>query len=149
MAVRKGRLEKILVVKKAEKEQASSEYQQAISQFETEGQALYDLLKKKEVLEQSLQTNLQVGIPIESLKQQQFFMGNLEKNLLHQQKKVSHARAFMNLKEEKLKEQSMECKKYEVLDDKEKKFWKQNDLKVEATFIDELSILQYSQHTNR
>ncbi|WP_339145808.1 MULTISPECIES: flagellar export protein FliJ [unclassified Sutcliffiella] len=149
MAVRKGRLEKILVVKKAEKDQASSEYQQAISTFETEGQALYDLLKQKEKLEESLQGKLKAGIPIEILKQQQFFMGNLEKNVFHQQKKVSHARAFMNLKEEKLKEHSVECKKYEVLDDKEKLFWKQNDLKVEATYIDELSILQYSQHTNR
>ncbi|WP_404432968.1 flagellar export protein FliJ [Sutcliffiella horikoshii] len=149
MAVRRGRLEKLLVVKKAEKDQASSEYQTAISQFETEGQTLYELLKKKEQLDEVLQVSLQNGIPIETLKQQQFFMGNLEKNLLHQQKKVSHARAFMNLKEEKLKEQSVECKKYEVLDNKEKLYWKQNDLKVEATFIDELSILQYSQHTNR
>ncbi|MCM3616259.1 flagellar export protein FliJ [Sutcliffiella horikoshii] len=149
MAVRKGRLEKILVVKKAEKDLASSEYQQAISLFESEGQALYDLLKKKEKLEEALQEKLLTGIPIESLMQQQFFMGNLEKNVFHQQKKVSHARAFMNLKEEKLKEQSVECKKYELLDDKEKLLWKQNDLKVEATHIDELSILQYSQQANR
>lgn len=149
MAVRKGRLEKLLVVKKAEKDQASSEYQQAISIFESEGQALYDLLKKKEMLEEALQEKLQSGIPIASLKQQQFFMGNLEKNVSYQQKKVSHARAFMTLKEEKLKEQSLECKKYEVLDDKEKLSWKQNALKVEATYIDELSILQYSQHANR
>ncbi|CAG9619709.1 flagellar export protein FliJ [Sutcliffiella rhizosphaerae] len=149
MLLKRGRLEKILVVKNAEKNQASSEYRQAISNFESEGKALYELLKKKELLEEHLQTQLQTGIPIEKLKQQQFFMGNLEKNLFHQQKKVNHARAFMNLKEEKLKEQSVEFKKYEVLEEKEKRYWKEIDSKTEATFIDELSILQYSQHTNR
>ncbi|MFE7061897.1 flagellar export protein FliJ [Bacillus haimaensis] len=149
MEVRKGRLEKILFVKKAEKELASTEYQDAISQFENEGQQLYDLLKRKEQLEGSLQDRLQHGIPIENLKQQQFFIGNLEKNVLNQQRKVSHARAFMNLKEERLKEQSIECRKYEVLDDKQKLFIKQNENRIETSFIDEMSILHYTHHTNR
>lgn len=146
---KKGRLEKILFVKKAEKDLASSEYQEAISQFESEGQELYSLLKKKEELEGTLQDRLQNGIPIDMLKQQQYFIGNLEKNVKNQQRKVSHARAFMNLKEEKLKEQSIECKKYEVLDDKQKIIWKQNESRIEASFIDELSILHYTHHMNR
>ncbi|QFT88869.1 Flagellar FliJ protein [Bacillus sp. THAF10] len=149
MLIQKDRLEKILVVKNAEKNQASSEYQLALNIFETEGHALYELLKKKETLEAELQDQLKSGIPIATLKQQQFFMGNLEKNLMHQQKKVSHARAYMTLKEEKLKEHSVEYKKYEVLDDKGKIYRKQVDSKMEATFIDEISILHYSQHTNR
>jgi flagellar FliJ protein len=149
MTVKKRRLEKLLFVKKAEKDQASSEYQQAISQFETEGQELYELLKKKEQLEGSLQEGLLAGIPIEKLKQQQYFMNNLDKNVLNQQRKVTHARAYMNLKEEKLKEQSIEFKKYEVLDDKEKLIWKRNEERVEASFIDELSVLHYPQHVTR
>ncbi|MGM0835564.1 MAG: flagellar export protein FliJ [Bacillota bacterium] len=149
MEVRNGRMEKIMFVKKAEKELASSEYQEAISQFENEGLQLYDLLKRKEQLEGTLQDRLQHGIPIENLKQQQFFIGNLEKNVLNQQRKVSHARAFMNLKEERLKEQSIEFRKYEVLDDKQKLFVKQNENRIETSFIDEMSILHYTHHTNR
>ncbi|WP_223700234.1 flagellar export protein FliJ [Sutcliffiella deserti] len=149
MTERKDRLGKILFVKKAEKDIASSEYQDAISQFESEGQELYTLLKKKEQLETTLHGRLQTGIPIDILKQQQYFIGNLEKNVRNQQRKVSHARALMNLKEEKLKEHSIECKKYEVLDDKQKVLWKQNESRIETSFIDELSILQYTHHTNR
>ncbi|WP_096154636.1 MULTISPECIES: flagellar export protein FliJ [Bacillus] len=145
----RGRLKKILVVKEAEKNFAKNEYDHALNEFEQEGQELYELLKKKEHLEGSLRSSLQHGISVDYIKQQQYFVNNLEKSLLVQQRKVSHARAFMNVKAEKLKEHSIECKKYERLDEKEQKLFQQIETKLESKFIDELSILQYSHQTYR
>ncbi|MDX5476587.1 MAG: flagellar export protein FliJ [Bacillaceae bacterium] len=145
----RGRLKKILVVKEAEKNFAQNEYEHALQEFEQEGQELYELLKKKEQLEANLHQSLQKGISVELIKQQQYFVNNLEKSLLIQQRKVSHARAFMNVKAENLKEHSIECKKYERLEEKEWEKLRKLENELETKFIDELSILQYTHQTYR
>ena len=145
----RGRLKKILVVKEAEKNFAQNEYEHALQEFEHEGQELYELLKKKEQLEGNLHLSLQKGMSVELIKQQQYFVNNLEKSLQIQQRKVSHARAFMNVKAENLKEHSIECKKYERLEEKEWKNFRKLESELETKFIDELSILQYTHQTFR
>ncbi|AST92057.1 MULTISPECIES: flagellar export protein FliJ [Sutcliffiella] len=143
------KLQNILKIKQSEKNVIHSEYKEAIEQFEKEGNQLYSLLKKKEDLEESIHNRISTGIKVEQLMQQQYFVTNLEKSLLIQQRKVSHARAFMNLKEEKLKEQAVECKKYEKLVQNYTSMIQEKAKKLDIQFLDELSILQFTHQPNR
>lgn len=137
------KFKKIMTVKEREKDEAYSVYQDAVKKFEEVAERLYELLKKKEDLEQYQSDRLRNGLPIQEIRHHQQFISNMEKTIDHYQKMVMNARNRMLLFQEKLMEKNIEVKKYEKI--REKDFLRFTDeLKaVEAKQMDDISIQIY------
>lgn len=142
------KFEKILNIKEREQSEAVNRYNQAIARFEEAAQKLYDLLKQKEDLEAAQQEKLLTGLSVIEMKQNQLFLGNLMKIIEHQQQIVMNTRNQMNFFQEKVRESTIEVKKYEKI--KEKDF--DNYLSLEkfedSKQMDEISLQQFMSKGN-
>lgn len=110
---------RVLALKEREKDEALSLYQESVKKFEEVAEKLYELLKRKEDLEEYQSAGLVQGLPIIEIRYHQQFIGNLEKSIQHYQKMVINARNRMNLHQEKLMEKNIEVKKYEKIREKD------------------------------
>lgn len=137
------KFQKILTLKEREKDEALSLYQESVKKFEDVAEQLFDLLKKKENLEQYQLHELTGGLSIYKIRHYQQFISNLEKTINHVQRLVMNARNTMNWYEEKLKETNIEVKKYEKLKDKTYQYYLQVLEKTENKYLDEYSSIQY------
>lgn len=137
------RFEKILDVKEQEKTESEMAYKESIQVFEEIATKLYDLLKKKEELIAYQQGRLQVGSSIDEINHYSKFIDSLEKTIEDVQQKVVQARAKMNWHEQKLLEKNLEVRKYEKMRENDFERFKEDQQRIEAIQLDELSTIAY------
>ncbi|MBO0995441.1 flagellar export protein FliJ [Bacillus sp. SD088] len=137
------KFQKILTLREREKEESLHIYQESVKKFTTAAKHLYDLLKKKEDLEQFQSKELANGLAVDKIRHYQYFIANLEKSIEHAQGLVIHARNTMNWHEEKLKESNIEVKKYEKLKEKSYQAYREVLNQTENLHLDEFSSRQY------
>ena len=137
------RFEKILVVKDQEKTESELAFKESVQVFEEIATKLYDLLRKKEDLIAYQQERLKVGSSIDEINHYSKFIDSMEKTIEDVQQKVVQARAKMNWHEQKLLEKNLEVRKYEKMRENDFEHFKEEQLRVEAILLDELSTIAY------
>lgn len=143
MSIYTYRFEKILVVKDQEKTESELAFKESVQVFEEIATKLYDLLKKKEDLISYQQERLKVGSSIDEINHYSKFIDSMEKTIEDVQQKVVQARAKMNWHEQKLLEKNLEVRKYEKMRENDFEHFKEEQLRVEAILLDELSTIAY------
>ena len=143
MSIYTYRFEKILVVKDQEKTESELAFKESVQVFEEIATKLYDLLKKKEDLITFQQERLKVGSSIDEINHYSKFIDSMEKTIEDVQQKVVQARAKMNWHEQKLLEKNLEVRKYEKMRENDFEHFKEEQLRVEAILLDELSTIAY------
>lgn len=137
------RFEKILTIKQKEKEQVQMSYEVAVKTFETEATKLYELLRKKEMLDEHTEQELNIGLSIIGIKQQQLFRDSLERDIAKAQIDVMRTRNVMFEKQVELIDQNVEVKKFEKMKEKDFKLQYANLLNLESKLMDDLSLQQF------
>lgn len=137
------RFEKIMTIKEREKDETLSIYNQSVKKFEEAAEKLYELLKKKEDLENFQSIQLVNGLSVQKIRHHQQFINNLEKMILHAQKVVVNTRNHMNYYQEKLMEKNIEVKKYEKMKEKDRTIFSLEEKSVESKMMDDISIQQF------
>lgn len=137
------RFEKILDVKEQEKTESEIAFKESIQVFEEIATKLYELLKKKEDLIAYQQERLQLGSSIDEINHYSKFIDSLEKTIEDVQQKVVQARAKMNWHEQKLLEKNLEVRKYEKMRENDFERYKEDQQRIEAIQLDELSTIAY------
>ena len=135
------RFEKILDVKDQEKSEAESAFKESVQVFEEIATKLYDLLKKKEDLIGYQLERLKVGSSIDEINHYSKFIDSMEKTIADVQQKVVQARAKMSWHEQKLLEKNLEVRKYEKMRENDFEIFKEDQQRIEAIQLDELSTL--------
>lgn len=138
---------KVLKVKENEKDQALAIYFEAVSNFEQVATKLYELLKKKEDLEDFQNERLNKGLPIQEIQYYQQFISNLEKAINHQQTLVINARNQMEYHRGRLVEKNVEVKKYEKIKERDFNRFIEQEKQNENKLMDEISIQQFINRT--
>jgi flagellar FliJ protein len=139
---------KILTIKEREKDQAFDVYNQAVKRFEETAKKLYDLLKKKEDLEEYQQSRLAEGLPVQEIRHHQHFVSSLEKTIDHYQKMVANARSQMNFQQEKLMEKNIEVKKFKKMQERDLAGFLESMKQAEGRQMDDISIQLYMNRGN-
>jgi flagellar protein FliJ len=137
------RFEKILDVKEQEKTESEMAFKESVNVFEEIATKLYDLLKKKEDLLSYQQERLSVGSSIDEIHHYAKFIDSMEKTIADVQQKVVQARAKMNWHEQKLLEKNLEVRKYEKMRENDFERFKEDQQRIEAIQLDELSTIAY------
>ena len=137
------RFEKILIVKDQEKTESELAFKESVQVFEEIATKLYELLKKKEDLIVYQQERLKVGSSIDEINHYSKFIDSMEKTIEDAQQKVVQARAKMNWHEQKLLEKNLEVRKYEKMRENDFERFKEDQLRIEAMQLDELSTIAY------
>ncbi|WP_409253701.1 flagellar export protein FliJ [Bacillus sp. SCS-153A] len=142
------KFEKILTLKEREKEEVRESYRESVEKFEKIAGKLYELLKKKEDLQNYQTERMLSGLSVQDLRHNQHFLTNIEKTIDYYQGLVIQARNRMNWHEEKLSEMNVEVKKYEKI--RENDFNKYVELlhSSESKMLDEMAVMQYANKRN-
>ena len=143
------RFEKILDVKDQEKSEAESAFKESVQVFEEIATKLYDLLKKKEDLIGYQLERLKVGSSIDEINHYSKFIDSMEKTIADVQQKVVQARAKMSWHEQKLLEKNLEVRKYEKMRENDFEIFKEDQQRIEAIQLDELSTSAYYKKESR
>ena len=143
------RFEKILVVREQEKNESEMAFKESVRFFEETATKLYELLKKKEDLIEYQQERLVVGSSIDEIKHYTRFIDSMEKTITDVQQKVVQARAKMNWHEQKLVEKNLEVRKFEKMREKDFDRFREEQERIEANRLDELSTLAYNKREIR
>ena len=138
------RFEQILTVREQEKTETEQAYKASVQAFEEVATKLYELLRKKEALIAYQTERLQHGSTIEEIHHNARFLDSLEKMVDTVQQKVVQARAKMNWYEERLLEKNLEVRKYEKMKERDFEQFQQEQHRIEAIFLDELSTLTFN-----
>jgi len=133
------KFERILSLREREKDEAVIAYEKAVRKFEEVAEKLYQLLKKKETLEEERLQKIQKGLSVHELRFHQEFLNNLELEIHHVQQLVIRARQAMQYEQKRLMEKNIEVKKLEII--KEKEFQKYSFMlaKEEEKQLDEIA----------
>ncbi|WP_309087082.1 flagellar export protein FliJ [Domibacillus sp.] len=137
------KFEKIMQLREREKEESENVFREAQSQFETEANKLYELLKKKEDLIAVQEQKMKSGFSVLDIQHYQQFISNLEKLIDQQQRVVVTARGRMQWCEQQLKEKNIEVKKYSKIQANELTHYRKWAASEEAKQMDELSSIQF------
>ncbi len=143
------RFENILNVREQEKNETEMAYKEAVLSFEEIATKLYELLKKKEDLIAFQQERLVTGSSIDEISHYARFIDSMEKTIEDVQKKVVQARTKMNWQEQKLLEKNLEVRKFEKMREKDFETYKEEQLRLEAILLDEISSLTYNKREIR
>lgn len=143
------RFEKILVVREQEKNESEIAYKESVRVFEEIATKLYDLLKKKEDLLVYQQERLSIGASIDEISHYANFIDSMEKTIADVQQKVVQARSKMNWHEQKLLEKNLEVRKFEKMREKDFDAFREEQNRIEAKQLDELSSLAYNKREIR
>ncbi|TFE02759.1 flagellar export protein FliJ [Jeotgalibacillus salarius] len=143
------RFERVLTVREREQKEAEDRYKTSVDSFEKMAQKLYELLKKKELMEGSQADQIKTGIPVQSLRHGQQFLTNIEKSISYQQKLVMDARTNMQRHEHRLMERNIEVRKYEKIREHDKKRFLAEQEQADRDQMNELSIAQFINRRKR
>ncbi|MEI3597121.1 MULTISPECIES: flagellar export protein FliJ [unclassified Oceanobacillus] len=136
-------LTKLLNVRENEKKVAQKAFLNSQEAFEKVATKLYELLKKKEMAEESYDEFIQDQTPLERIKEQITYIENLNDAIIHLQREVQFARTQMEQKQQHLTDAHIEVKKFESIIEKRKQQETDRRAKLEKAFMDEISINQY------
>ncbi|WP_020189444.1 flagellar export protein FliJ [Kurthia sp. Dielmo] len=139
----KYRFDSIIVVKEQEKNEVEMAYKKAVQDFEAVAQNLYDSLKRKEDLISYQEQQMKIGMSIQEMHSNAQFLHSMEKAIVDIQNKVIQARSKMEWFEGKLLEQTLECRKYEKMREKDYELFKLEKNRLEMLQLDELSQIAY------
>lgn len=137
------RFDSIIVIKEQEKNEIEMAYKEAIQNFEIVAQNLYESLKRKEDLIIYQEQRMKIGMSIQEMHSNAQFLDSMEKTITNAQNKVIQARSKMEWFEEKLLEQTLECRKYEKMREKDYEVFKLEEDRLEMLQLDELSQIAY------
>lgn len=138
------KFEKIMTLKEREKDEALSVYNESVKRFEHAAEKLYELMKKKEELEDYQSKRLREGLSVQEMRHHQQFIANLQKSIDQYQKIVINARNHMNFQQEKLLQKNIEVKKYVKMKEKGKMTYFEGLRQLEAKEMDNISIQQFA-----
>ena len=138
------RFEQILTVREQEKSETEQAYKESVRAFEEVATSLYELLRKKESLIAYQTERLKTGSTVDEIHQNARFLDSLEKMVDTVQQKVTQARAKMQWYEERLLEKNLEVRKYEKMKERDFEQFQQEQHRLEAIFLDELSTLTFN-----
>lgn len=138
------RFEKVLNLREQERQQTEIAYKEAVNAFEKVATQLYQLLKKKEDLISYQNERLKEGLTIDEIHHNAKFIESLEHAIDDVQLKVKKARAKMQWYEQKLLEKNLEVRKFEIMRDKDFSAFREEQNRLEAKNLDELSSLMYN-----
>ncbi|MBB6443844.1 flagellar export protein FliJ [Bacillus benzoevorans] len=137
------KFEKIMTLKEREKDEALSIYNESVKRFEQTAEKLYELMKRKEDLEEYQSRRLSEGLPVQEIRHHQQFIANLQKSIDQYQKMVMNARNHMTFNQEKLLQKNIEVKKYVKIKEKDKIEFLDLLKQDEAKVMDDISIQQF------
>ncbi|WP_404409164.1 flagellar export protein FliJ [Jeotgalibacillus malaysiensis] len=143
------RFDRVLTVREREQKEAEDRYRDSVNSFEKMAQKLYELLKKKELMEDSQADQMKTGIPVQLLRHGQQFLTNIEQSISYQQKLVMDARSNMQRHEHRLMERNIEVRKYEKIREHDKKRYVAEQEQADREQMNELSIAQFMNRRNR
>ncbi|WP_421384589.1 flagellar export protein FliJ [Bacillus salacetis] len=144
----KFKFEKILTLKEREKEEIRESYRASVEKFEKIAEKLYELLKKKEDLQNFQSEKMVSGLSVQDIRHNQHFITNIEKTIDYYQGLVIQARNRMNWHEQKLSEMNVEVKKYEKIKENDFDKYQQTLNSSESKVLDELAVMQYTNKRN-
>ncbi|MCM3759449.1 flagellar biosynthesis chaperone FliJ [Alkalihalobacillus oceani] len=137
-------LQKVMELKEREKHNIQAEYEQAVASFESVATELYEMLKRKEELEESARSQIANGTSIYALQQHQSKLLRLQQEIQKQQRQTHLAREKMNRKKQDLLSRSIEFKKYEKMRQVKQNQYEEEAKRLELQQMDELSIRLYA-----
>lgn len=137
------KFERIMSIREKEKTESETKYTEAVKEFETEAEALYQLLKKKEELLDGQAEQLKKGLSVQQVRHNLSFLENHERQIRHYQKRVIETRNKMNFYHQMLIEKNIEVKKYEKIKEKDLQLFMEQQNQMENQQMDEISIQQY------
>ncbi|GIO21968.1 flagellar export protein FliJ [Oceanobacillus sp. J11TS1] len=132
-----------------ERQIAQKAYTESQETFEKIAMELYNLLKKKEVAENTFDNAIQTSTSIEKIKEQSAYIEKLTNQIQTVQLLVQRARNDMNTKQNKLSEVYIEYKKYDKIVELKQEEAQETVRKQEANFMDEMSMQQYLRQKQR
>ncbi|MEE6131311.1 flagellar export protein FliJ [Priestia sp. GS2] len=142
------KLAKVMTIKQDEKNRLLAQYNESVQYFEQVGQKLYDKLKQKEELLEVQAKKFKSGLIISEIKFFQQALESVEVTIANLQRDVMLARQQMSMRELKLQEKNIECKKYEKLKDKSYTSYLKTQGDAESKQMDEISLQQFMLHRN-
>ncbi|MFS3929026.1 flagellar export protein FliJ [Priestia aryabhattai] len=142
------KLAKVMTIKQDEKNRLLAQYNESVQYFEQVGQELYDKLKQKEELLEVQAKKFKSGLVISEIKFFQQALESVEVTIANLQRDVMLARQQMSMRELKLQEKNIECKKYEKLKDKSYTSYLKTQGDAESKQMDEISLQQFMLHRN-
>ncbi|NME04838.1 flagellar export protein FliJ [Psychrobacillus sp. BL-248-WT-3] len=134
---------KVLTVREQEKSETEIAYKESVNAFEQVATELYNLLKKRESTLDTQNDLLSNGLSIDGIHHYSNFLESLQKRIEVIQKEVIQARSKMNWYEEKLLEKSLEVRKFEKMKEKDFESFQQEQYRIEAIVLDEISSLKF------
>lgn len=137
------KFEKIMTLKEREKDEALSVYNESVTRFEQVAEKLYELMKRKEDLEEYQSRRLVEGLPVQEVRHHQQFIANLQKSIDQYQRMVMNARNHMTFNQEKLLQKNIEVKKYVKIKEKGELEFLELLKQDEAKEMDDISIQQF------
>ncbi len=137
-----------MTIKQDEKNRLLAQYNESVQYFEQVGQKLYDKLKQKEELLEVQAKKFKSGLIISEIKFFQQALESVEVTIANLQRDVMLARQQMSMRELKLQEKNIECKKYEKLKDKSYTSYLKTQGDAESKQMDEISLQQFMLHRN-
>ncbi|MDR7072141.1 flagellar export protein FliJ [Fictibacillus barbaricus] len=137
-------MEKVLSVKQKEKESIELELGEAVQAFESIAEEIYNLLKRKEDIENQANLQFQQKIIINDLQNTQRFLLSMTNKVKELQPLLQKARERMQLIQQKLLQQTIEVKKYEKLKEKQFKSYEVSQNWHEMKQNDEFSMLRFA-----
>ncbi|NLY79969.1 MAG: flagellar export protein FliJ [Lysinibacillus sp.] len=143
------RFEKVLTIREQEKQQTEMAYKEAVRSFEEVATQLYELLKQKEDLISYQNERLKTGATIDEIHHFTKFIDSLEHTINEVQQKVIQARTKMQWFEQKLLEKNLEVRKYEKMREKDFLAFQEEQNRIEAAYLDEISSLMYNKKVIR
>jgi flagellar FliJ protein len=137
-------MEKVLSIKQKEKESIELELGEAVQAFESIAEEIYNLLKRKEDIENRSNTQFQKKIIINDLQNTQRFLLSMTNKIKELQPVLQRARERMQIIQQKLLQQTIEVKKYEKLKEKQFKAYEMDQNWHEIKQNDEFSVLRFA-----
>lgn len=136
-------LQKLLDIKENEKQMKEVEYASAQKNFEEKATKLYQLLKRKEEVEESYLQKLNEGVSVYEIQQQQNSLFRMKMEIDKQMKETDIARAVMNKRQAELISISMDVKKFEKMKEIKKEQFILEQKRLEMKEMDEISLQLY------
>ncbi|SDB88648.1 flagellar FliJ protein [Pelagirhabdus alkalitolerans] len=140
---------KILDHQEREKNIAHKDYQHSVEEFETVAEQLYQLLQKKEQVEQEYNYYLKSSGTVTTLATHYAFIEQIKKKIDNVQVEVNKKRSIMDRKQQKLTKAHIEVKKFEKIIDHKIEHEHEKLKYHENKEMDEISSRQYFNRGNR
>ncbi len=118
-------LKRILTLSESEKKQLESEYQVLYQSLEQIAGELISLIKKKETVQEKLQEKMGTALSIEKIQQQFNYINHLDQSIQNCKKQYESAREKVDYSKNLLTDKAIQVKKYEKLNDRHLKSWKE------------------------